>query len=164
MVNRQCTHDFKITPIRKKIRELIGRPRAGCIQLWIGISLDEAFRMKESDVKYIDNRWPLIEKRMRRSDCLIWMEKHGYPKPGKSACVFCPYHNDAAWREMKQNDPVSFAQAVEIDNRIKNIPKQIEPWYVHRSLAPLDQVDFSTDEDRGQLNMFNNECEGMCGV
>jgi len=35
---------------------------------------------------------------------------------------------------------------------------------MHRSLVPLDQVDLSTAEDRGQLNLFLNECEGMCGV
>ena len=36
--------------------------------------------------------------------------------------------------------------------------------FIHRSLKPLDQVDFSTEEERGQLNMFNEECEGLCGV
>jgi hypothetical protein len=28
----------------------------------------------------------------------------------------------------------------------------------------LLDVDFSTDEDHGQQVMFQNECEGMCGV
>jgi hypothetical protein len=160
MVRRQCTGDFKIAPIRRKIRELTRKP----LTLWIGISLDEAVRMKESDVKYITHQWPLVEKRLRRSDCIRWLESKQIPIPGKSACTFCPYHNDAMWRDLKLNDKSSFAEAVAIDKRIRNLPKQIEPWYVHRSLKPLDQVDFSTDEDRGQLNMFNNECEGMCGV
>jgi hypothetical protein len=159
MVHRQCTQDFKITPIRRKIRQLT----KSCV-LWIGISLDEAIRMKPSDVRYISHRWPLIENYQRRSDCLRWLDKQSLPQPSKSACTFCPYHNDAMWRDMKINDPESFFDAVTVDRIIKNIPKQIEPWYVHRSLLPLDQIDFSTDEDRGQLNLFNNECEGMCGV
>jgi 3'-phosphoadenosine 5'-phosphosulfate sulfotransferase (PAPS reductase)/FAD synthetase len=58
MVRRQCTGDFKIAPIRRKIRQLTTGP----VTLWIGISLDEAARMKPSDVKYIQHRWPLIEK------------------------------------------------------------------------------------------------------
>jgi len=161
MVHRQCTGDFKIAPIRRKLQKMRGGQK---VSLWIGISLDEAVRMKPSDVRYIEHSWPLIEKRMRRSDCIRWLTAHGFPVPGKSACTFCPYHNDLMWRDMKANDPDSFAQAVEIDLRIRNLPEQIEPWYIHRSLKPLDQVDFSTDEDRGQLNMFNNECEGMCGL
>ncbi len=36
--------------------------------------------------------------------------------------------------------------------------------YLHRSLVPLDQVDFSTDVERGQGLLWGNECEGMCGV
>jgi hypothetical protein len=35
---------------------------------------------------------------------------------------------------------------------------------VHRDLVPLDQVDLSTDAERGQADLFNDECEGMCGV
>ena len=29
---------------------------------------------------------------------------------------------------------------------------------------PLKQVEFNKKEDDKQLDMFNNECEGMCGV
>ena len=36
--------------------------------------------------------------------------------------------------------------------------------YMHRSCQPIDEVDFRNLEDMGQLNFFNNECEGMCGV
>jgi len=64
---------------------------------------------------------------------------------------------------------LSFAEAVLIDREIRYVVGQREPWFVHKSLKPLDEVDFSTDktasaEDRSQLNMFNNECKGMCGV
>ena len=37
-------------------------------------------------------------------------------------------------------------------------------WFVHRSRKPLAEVDFRTAEEAGQINMFGNECEGMCGV
>ena len=33
-----------------------------------------------------------------------------------------------------------------------------------RDRVPLAEVDFSTAEERGRLNLFINECEGMCGV
>jgi hypothetical protein len=35
---------------------------------------------------------------------------------------------------------------------------------MHRSLRPLDEVDFRNLEDMGQMNMFNEDCEGLCGV
>ena len=36
--------------------------------------------------------------------------------------------------------------------------------YLHRSAVPLDEVDLSTDADRGQLDLFANECSGMCDL
>lgn len=170
MVNRQCTHDFKITPIIRKIRELLGLkkgargPKEPIVEQWIGISCDEAMRVKPSRLSFIQHRWPLIEAGMHRHHCLRWCEDRGYPRPPKSACTFCPYTDNARWRDMKANDPISFADAVAVDAAIRAIPGQKHAWFVHRERIPLDQVDLSTAEDRGQLNLFNNECEGMCGV
>ena len=175
MLRRQCTQDFKLLPIIKKVRELIGveyrqrAPKEICVEQWIGISSDEAHRMKPSRFPYIKHRWPLIEAGISRDACLLWIGKHGYPLPTKSACIFCPYHDDAMWRDMKANDPDSIADAVAIDEAIR--PGMAGPrrplgeqWFVHRSAKPLESVDFRTPEDAGQLSMFGNECEGMCGV
>ena len=147
---RKCTTDFKLVPLYRKMKEL--SKSATC---WIGISLDEAARMKPAFRKWVTNRYPLIEFNMRRSDCLRWMEKHGYPKPPRSACIFCPYHSDQEWRDLTEAE---FLEAVEFERQLP------EGEFLHRSRVPLNKIDFSTDEDRGQLNMFNNECQGMCGV
>lgn len=171
MLRRQCTREFKVDPITKKIRELMGlkkgeRAKKGLqVVQYIGISTDEAARMKPSREHYIQHRWPLIELGMSRSDCLRWMAGHGYPKPTKSACTFCPYHDDALWKEMKKTDPASFSDAVAIDEMIRGgVRGTKQKLYLHRSLKPLASVDFRTAEDAGQISMFNNECEGMCGV
>ncbi len=170
-LRRQCTSEFKIVPIQKKIRELCGLKkgeRAGTnllVYQWIGISTDEASRMKPSRIRYIANTYPLIEKDMSRDDCLKWMERNGYPKPAKSACTFCPYHDNLLWRDMKLNDPNSWADAVEIDNLIRNgVRGTKDKLFLHRSAKPLDEVDLRTAEEAGQLSMFNEECEGMCGL
>lgn len=172
MLRRQCTQDFKLLPIMRKIRQLCGlRPRQRSpktveVEQWIGISLDEAIRMKPSRHDFIEHRWPLIEKRMTRADCLNWLDGRGYPRPPKSACTFCPYHDDAMWRDMKLNDIESWADAVGVDKAIRNgIPKarKRSQWFLHRSLQPLEAIDFRNAEDRGQRD-FINECEGMCGV
>ena len=175
MLNRQCTQDYKIIPIIRKVRELLGLkkgqrgPKTPVVEQWIGISCDEAIRMKPSRLSFIKHRWPLIESGMHRHHCMRWCEDRHYPKPVKSACTFCPYTDNARWREMKLNDPVSFADAVAIDKVIRpgmagpKRPKD-DAWFVHRDCVPLDEVDLTNAEDRGQLSMFNNECEGMCGV
>jgi hypothetical protein len=158
---RKCTMDFKLAVIYRKMRGLAKIPR-GCkdvrITCWVGISLDEAWRMKPALEPWVQNIWPLVDRRIRRDHCLRWMGRHGYPMPPRSACVFCPYHKDAEWRMMPADE---FQQAIEFERALQDcVPGE----FLHPSRVPLDQVDFSTDEDRGQLNMFNNECEGMCGV
>ena len=36
--------------------------------------------------------------------------------------------------------------------------------YLHAARRPLDEVDLSTAEDRGQGTLFDSDCTGMCGV
>ena len=174
MVRRQCTLEYKINPIKKKIRTLLGVkkgervPKGTCVTQLIGISTDEATRMRPARDKWIQNIWPLIDKGMSRSHCLSWFkERHPGRVLAKSACVGCPYHNDMMWRDMKMNDPASFKDAALFDRLIRDkgskFAKMKEQQYLHRTRQPLDQVDFRNLEDMGQLNMFENECEGMCG-
>lgn len=170
MIRRQCTKDYKIVPIRRKVRELVGltrrrSPDHPIVEQWIGISLDEAIRMKPSFEAWQVNRWPLIEKLMTRADCLCWLERHEYPIPPKSACVGCPFHDDRRWREIRDNDPDAWARAIEIDRTIRAGLRDIRgEVYLHRSGVPLDQADLTTPADHGQLDLWGNECEGMCGV
>jgi hypothetical protein len=172
MRQRQCTKNWKIRVVRRAIRDALGvGPRdylaPGSVEEWVGISTDEAFRVSPSRVRFIHRRDPLIEKRMSRSDCYQWLRRHGYPIPPKSSCVFCPYRSNEQWRDLRTNDPTGWQRAIEIDRRLREaegLAMFRRPVFAHRSLMPLGEVDLSTPEDRGQLNLFVNECEGMCGV
>ena len=168
---RKCTRDYKIDPIRQRIRELLGaskgqRVSAGAwVEQWYGISLDEVGRVRDPRDPWAVNYYPLIEKRMTRAGCLAWMEAHGYARPPRSACIGCPFHNDGEWRRMRDEDPEAWEDAVDFDRQIRTgIPGVAGRAYLHRSTVPLDEVDLATPEDRGQVNLFNSECEGMCGV
>jgi hypothetical protein len=172
-LKRQCTADHKIKPIIRKCRELLGYKKGQTIkgvqvEQWIGISLDEIQRMKPSRTAWIENRWPLIDLRMKRHECLNWLESNGFPKPPRSACTYCPYKSDREWREMKLNDPDAWKEATAIDNLIRQGTRgRPEKLYAHKSGVALEDADFSTEEDRGQTTFFdswNNDCEGMCGV
>jgi hypothetical protein len=169
MLLRACTSDYKIRPIKRKLRELIGSPRGNpapaTVEQWFGISTDEAIRMRQSSWQWITFRYPLIEKRMSRADCLAWLKARGFPLPPKSACIGCPYHSDEYWRQMKEQRPREWADAVAFDRAIREgLPGVKKTLFVHRSLKPLDAVDFSAPEAEAQLNLFGNECAGVCGV
>ena len=66
---------------------------------------------------------------------------------------------------MKANDEASWRDAVRIDEAVRNgVRGTRERLYIHRSLKPLASVDFRQAEDFGQIDLFGNECEGLCGV
>lgn len=171
---RHCTTDFKIDPINKKVRELLGKKRVmkrdGVLaQMLIGISLDEAMRMKPNRLDWIESKWPLIDAGMSRADCLVWMERNGYPAPPRSACTFCPYRSDAQWLALTPAEfddtcikELELQAAFRVTTSIRSIP------YLHESRQPLRTVKFDplTRRKMGaeQTNLFINECEGICGV
>ena len=173
MLRRQCTDHYKIDPIQKKVRALLGlkhRERAGKKKAlaMIGISMDELIRMKPSRVPYIENAHPLIDAKLTRHGCLRIIEEHGIQRPPKSACHFCPYHGDRAWQELAATDPETFARAVVIDEAIRDLTWAgvNNPVYLHRSCTPLSEMPFAERADQGKLfnDGFENECSGMCGV
>jgi hypothetical protein len=162
MGRRQCTAEYKLKPLYRKVRELLGgkTPKGGCV-MWVGISTDEAQRMKPARVKYIINSWPLIERNISRQDCIRWLASKGWGAP-KSSCIGCPFHSDAEWRALT---PDEFADACLVDEAIRNPSNGIRgQQFVHRKLKPLAEIDLRTAEQAGQMSLFDNECEGMCGV
>lgn len=166
---RQCTHDFKLLPLAREQRRIMRESGTKQCVVWIGISTDEAMRIKPSRVRYATHRWPLIELEMSRRDCIAWMTAHNFPTPPRSACVFCPYHSDREWRRLKDEEPSEFEKAVKFEADYQKVKSQTVSKrgfipFLHSSRKPLSEVDFSTEEERGQINLFNNECEGMCGV
>lgn len=171
LMGRACTSDYKVEVIHKEVRKLAkirhGQKTVGAVQ-WIGISIDEAHRMKPSRKPWSENRWPLIELGMKRHDCLRWMREKGYPEPPRSACVYCPFHSDAEWRRMQRHEPHEFQRAVEFEAELQRTKAAYDNLrgipFLHSSLLPLGEVDFSTDIERGQGDLFGNDCTGLCGV
>ena len=170
MIRRQCTGDYKIEPIRRKVRELVEltrkrSPTFAVVEQWIGISLDEVIRIKPSREAWQRNRWPLIEERMTRRDCLAWLRERGYPDPPKSACIGCPFHDNSRWRAMRDHDEEAWRDAIDVDRALRTGVRGIRgEVYLHRSDVPLEEADLSTLADHGQLDLWPNECKGMCGV
>lgn len=183
IVRRQCTSEYKINVIERYQRDILGLvprqrwPLEPALTSWIGISTDEAQRMKRSIRPAVKIWHPLIEaddiaKRhtgrlfadgWSRQDCLDWLESRGYPRPPKSACIGCPFHSNAEWQALT---PKEFADAVEVDRLIRSADADrrglVGSIFLHSSLVPLSDVKFATaaDNDIG----FEDECGGVCGV
>lgn len=168
---RQCTGDFKIDVVNREIKNLsrVKRGEFSPVEQWIGISLDEMQRMAKSGLEHVQNRWPLIEKRMTRRECISWMESRGFPRPPRSACVYCPFKSNREWLDMKESTPLEFLKAVQFEkdyqSAIAEIPTVYGKPYLHGSCKPLDEVDFTKPFNQNQQVFgFINECQGMCGV
>ena len=179
LLKRDCTSEYKIKPIERKLKELLGldpdkpvRLRKGqgpLARQWVGISHDEWIREKPSGRKWYERHHPLLEKRLTRGHCLEWMADNGYPTPPSSACTFCPFRGDAEWRNLQRNQD-DWLDAVAIDEVIRDLPDKgvasLKPGgrvYLHRNLEPLSEVDL-TDPHKDQVSLWGEECAGVCGV
>lgn len=133
-LRRQCT----LLGYRKYQRT---KHKVACL---LGISTDEIGRVKPSRTPWITNLFPLIDAGLSRDDCARVIEEAGLTLPRKSACVFCPYHDDRYWHDLKGQHPDEFARAVAFDKVIRDMTKTgvQQPVFLHRSLQPLDQIDF----------------------
>jgi hypothetical protein len=175
ILRRQCTSEFKITPIQKEMRKRLGykkgqRIPTGKAKLWLGISADEQQRARINPDKWIENIYPLLAIGWNRVDCAVYAKHHlGYDVP-KSACFFCPFTNPKEWERRKELEPEEFQRAVEVEKNLKDVQtfgKRIgncnNPIYIHPSCKPLD------DAVLDQLPLpvgygFRAECSGSCGV
>ncbi len=157
-LTQNCTRDYKLTPIRQAVRKYMAEHGIKRATAQIGISLDEADRMKPARMKWLTNSYPLVDARMRAYDCADLLREYGLPVPRKSACVFCPWRSDKGWREIAEHDPEGFQRAIAYDDRLT----RERGATVHRSRIPLRLIDFTKQQSFG--DGFSNECEGHCGV
>ena len=185
LLRRECTQNYKIRELEYAYKDLLKRPRDKAIRSrkplvcsWIGISSDEAHRVKWLGPKWIRKRYPFLSRAiaddhqdlwLSRHDCITWLERHDYPVPPKSACTFCPYRSNAEWRNLRDTSPEGWAEAVHIDRLIRDMPDKERAGlrlggklYVHRDMVPLDEADI--DDDTPRFDAWAGECEGMCGL
>lgn len=114
---RSCTADFKIRVIAKELKRR-GATVADPAIVGIGISVDEIERARPGiDPKspFQSRTYPLLDLGMHRSDCLRVIAEAGLPQPGKSACFFCPFHDQNAWVELRRHTPELFDQAAALE-------------------------------------------------
>ena len=148
-----CSELWKKRVLQRWAREQ-GLEKVTC---WMGISTNEIQRVRTSDALWWQLRYPLIfEIRHSRHECIARVESMGWPPPPRSACWNCPNQRDAEWKDLKENDPADFAQAVALDKSIRDK----DPYaFLHETCMPLEQVDFTEH----QATLFDRACtSGYC--
>jgi hypothetical protein len=162
MTRRQCTSEYKLKPIKAQARQLLGYPhprpvpRGVYAEQWVGISRDEFGRAKDSGIQYLRSAWPLLfldgaadgREGWTRDDCLRYLRANGWASTPKSACIGCPFHGNAQWRRLRDEQPTEWADAVDFDRSIRagnargnaNGKPLLGEAYLHRSRLPLDQA------------------------
>lgn len=153
MLSRQCTHRWKIQPIDRHIRGI-----APIWEKWIGISTDEWQRVRKPTAKWYTFRYPLLEKRMSRLNCVSYLSSHGLPVPPKSSCTFCPYHDKKSWAAVKES-PADWESAKAMDKSVR----EISPFgaFIHPSRIPIESaVRIPSDEGLYQPELC--DAEGGC--
>jgi hypothetical protein len=154
MARRQCTSEYKLKPIKAEVRRRLGYPhptpvpRGVYAEVAIGISTDEIGRVRDSDVQYMRNVYPLLDLDMSRKDCLRYLKANGWESVSKSACIGCPFHGNRQWRDLRDHHPEEWADAVAFDAEIRGGSARANAagvplrghMYLHRSRVPLDQA------------------------
>lgn len=173
-MNRGCTRDFKTKNLDAWVKARYGIKTKRThpdlvVERWIGISMDETQRMKDSTFPYWRYAHPLITMvPMRRDRIISYLRSKGIDAP-RSACKFCPFHNQASWRAVKENAE-DWAEVIEFERRVQaawekhgHVAGMVRKPWLHPSMKPIDTVDFG----ERQWDLFggmDNECAGVCGV
>ena len=139
-------------------------PRTPIVEQWIGMDKGEARRVKPNERKWIYNRYPLIERNMRRRDVEHWREDRQYPRFPKSSCIFCGFRDDLAWQDMKDNEPADFEDACAFDEAIRPGWRGMEGQaYIHYSRVPPREADFSVGIRPENGDLFELAgCDARC--
>jgi len=145
-----CSNEWKIRVMQRWIRSR-GITEA---RTWLGISSDEKKRMK-ADSGAWKNRHPLIERGMNRGDCIALVLKMGWPFPPRSSCWMCPNHTQVEWRDIKENKPNDWQQAIKFDREIRQRDPNV---FLHGDCKPLEDVDLSDYNE----SLFGHCDSGLC--
>lgn len=120
MMKRDCTDKFKIRTIRKYIRKTYGKKEK--FRMYIGFTWDELTRMRDSDVKYIENVYPFVEDKITRQGNKDILKENNFIA-SKSGCIGCIYNKKQNWIYMLIHDPKEFERHLKLEEQNTGFPK-----------------------------------------
>jgi hypothetical protein len=147
-----CSNEWKQRVMRRWATEQ-GVKQA---DVWIGFTVDELRRVTQPIGKW-QNRYPLIDRRLTRGDCIALVKRMGWPEPPRSSCWMCPNKSAHEWAWQRENAPNDFRRAMAFERYIQK--KDPDLWLTV-SGKPLSESDLDEQDD-----LFTGRCDsGMCFV
>jgi hypothetical protein len=128
---RSCTMNFKVFPQRRLIREIVGKKNGVLLaESWLGITTDERRRRVKSDMKWIGNKFPLLDiVPTSRRECLELLKNEGLDIK-KSGCFCCPYSGAKGFIKLRREFPELFKICIEMEEIYH------QRWGKGKSLTP----------------------------
>jgi len=166
--NPRCTFNFKIYPVRRKVREILEDDPRGVrgdilCRMWIGITTDERKRSEHpSDLIWAKNRFPLLEMELSRQNCVDYIAKNwSHLEIQKSGCFMCMYQTSKSWARLRRDHPEKFAIAMQMEKKAREVNGIKRGLFGTKSIAGFDS-DF-TLEDFGLLEENVGACDEPSG-
>jgi len=167
-LKRQCTSEYKIEPSNDFVLEWminhdygkVATDKNGVLRRSVntkvytdhlfGISYEEFWRAGHRGPRWKHAVYPLIDRKMRVEDCLVWLAKRNLPIPMKSSCIVCPFHDDEYWNMLVSGYMSLFEEACAFDDwlrtpdgkKTKQLKGLESDVYLHDSCTPLRSIDF----------------------
>jgi len=169
-LSRWCTSDAKIVPIYKGFvrpaqdREEYAKPATA----YIGLGYEELTRMYKPHFMEYTVEYPLIDRKMKRQDCVDYVHRHGYESPPKSGCYFCPFQGLSQWKQLREKHRDLFDDAMALEESDLNYPSYglfPRPGWTLRRLdgffSDSIQLTLTGEDFRGEM-----QCKqaGYCSV
>ena len=132
--HRWCSEKFKVRVLYKYFK----RP---CVS-YIGFTIDEAHRMKDSRDTEIFNHFPLISMKMTRQDCIEYIKSKNMPVPMRSGCWFCPSQRKSQWKLLRKKHPDLYQKAKTLEALAVEYRKERgkKPFALSRSGVYLENI------------------------
>lgn len=170
-LRQKCTGFYKIQPMRRALRQHLNErhgvslktKRIPQVETWIGFASDEAHRCSDSDVKYVTNRYPLIELGLTKAQITTAYLTKGIPKPPMSVCNACYANGLAYFKAMSDDRPDDFEKACQFDDSIRDLRCYgiEDECFVSATLIPLrelEQMDFNVGEKQREYQCNSGVC------
>jgi len=138
-----CSHEWKTRVVQ---RWATREHNVNLARNWLGFSIDEIGRAAKLSRKTAGKwiaRFPLLEQRMTRGDCIALVERHGWPTPPRSSCWMCPNHHMNEWREIRAH-PDDWHRVVLFDRYIRTIDPNV---WLTSECKPIDECNFDDDNE-----------------
>jgi len=120
IMRKDCSAKFKIRVVNNYLRKRFGKKAR--FNIYIGFTLEEATRMKKSEVKYKTNHFPLVKARITRNDAKKILKDNNFTAE-KSACVGCIYNKKHEWINLLKKDPARFEYYNSVEKSCSRYPE-----------------------------------------